>query len=378
MAAIRPLNRLESLGETFRAALNSLSVAAPDWLKEHCETTWFDRYGRRTENYRLPKMDSEREMLGNQMGKDGFTLLELIYNPLTPEWLRFIPAIQILRQVWIQQFYAPVEGKIQWRTPKDMPPSTIAIHSPYDIEAHYSVKRNINWVGYKAHVTEICDEGSPHFITHVHTTLSTITDEAVVEPIHQALSEKSLLPEEHLMDLGYVTAGLLVKSQQDYGISLIGPVRSDPSWQAKNHPDFVAEKFGIDWGKQLATCPLGHQSKKWSESTDSSGQKVIHIRFPPDACRACCSRERCTRSVKEPRELTIRSRDEQIALTNRRLEQNSFDFLKIYWQRAGIEGTLSQGIRKFDLRKSRYIGLAKTHLQHIFIAVALNLCRLDA
>lgn len=127
-------------------------------------------------------------------------------------WLRYLPAVEILRIVWVQQFNAPIDGKVKWRTPKDMPPSTIAIHSPYDVEAHYSSKRSVNWVGYKAHVTEICDEDSPHFITHVQTTLSTVTDEAVVEPIHQALSEKSLLPEEHLMDLGYVTAGHLVSA----------------------------------------------------------------------------------------------------------------------------------------------------------------------
>ncbi len=240
LAAIRPLNRLETLGETFRAALNSLSVAAPDWLKKHIEKSWFDRYGSRTENYRLPKLDSERETLGNQMGTDGFALLEAIYAPNTPYWLRFIPAVEIFRQVWVQQFYAPINGKVQWRSRSDMPPSTIAIHSPYDTEAHYSSKRSVNWVGYKAHVTEICDENSPHFITHVHTTLSTVTDEAVVEPIHASLSEKSLLPEEHLMDLGYVTAGLLVSSQTDYGVELIGPVRSDPSWQARKHPKFAA------------------------------------------------------------------------------------------------------------------------------------------
>lgn len=142
----------------------------------------------------------------------------------------------MLRLVWVQQFYAPVDGKVQWRVPKDMPPSAITIHSPYDTEAHYSSKRSVNWVGYKAHVTESCDEDCPHFITHVHTTLLTLTDEAVVEPIHQALSNYDLLPKEHLMNLGYVTAKLLVKSKIDYGIELIGPVRSDPSWQAHHHP----------------------------------------------------------------------------------------------------------------------------------------------
>lgn len=86
-----------------------------------------------------------------------------------------------------------------------MPPSTIAIHSPHDVEAHYSTKRTVNWVGYKVHMTEICDEDSPRFITNVHTTLSTITDEQAVEPIHSSLLEKNLLPSEHLLDAGYVT-----------------------------------------------------------------------------------------------------------------------------------------------------------------------------
>ena len=147
LAAIRPLNRLETLGETFRAALNSLTLVAPDWLIKHLKKAWFDRYGRRIENYRLPKLDSQRESLGNQIGADGFALLKAIFAPNAPEWLRCLPAVEILRLVWIQQFYAPVEGKVQWRVPKDMPPSTTAIHSPYDTEAHYSSKRSVNWVG---------------------------------------------------------------------------------------------------------------------------------------------------------------------------------------------------------------------------------------
>ncbi len=377
LAAIRPLNRLETLGETFRTALNSLAIAAPEWLKNNIWENWFERYGRRIENYRLPKLDSERENLGNIIGADGFNLLSKIDSPNAPSWLRHIRAVKILRLVWIQQFYAPQEGKVQWRTPKDMPPSTIAIHSPYDIEAHYSSKRSVNWVGYKAHVTETCDEGSPHLITHVQTTLSTITDEAVVEPIHQALAEKSLLPEEHLMDLGYVTAQLLVSSQEEHGVEIIGPVRSDPSWQAKNHPKFASSNFQIDWNKKIAICPKGHQSQKWSSKTDLTGQPVIDIRFPASACNSCSSRRRCTRSKKHPRGLTIRSQKEYVALSARRQEQSTPEFLKTYAQRAGIEGTLSQGIRRAGLRQSRYIGLAKTHLQHILIAAALNLCRVN-
>lgn len=251
----------------------------------------------------------------------------------------------------------------------------------------------MNWVGYKAHVTEICDEDSPHFITHVHTTLSTVTDETVVEPIHQALAEKSLLPEEHLMDLGYVTAGHLVSSQKNYGVELmrtrranrirpldmsVGPVRSDPSWQAKHHPKFASSNFQIDWSKQVAICPLRHQSKGWINKTDSKGQPIIHVRFSQYDCGICASRSRCTRAKTEPRSLTIHTKQEYIAFHHRRQTQNTPEFLKTYNQRAGIEGTISQGVRCSALRQSRYIGLAKTHLQHIFMAVAFNLCRLDA
>ena len=378
LAAIRPLNRLETLGETFRAALNSLAVVAPDWLAKRLKKDWFDRYGRRVENYRLPKLDSERENLGNQMGEDGFNLLKKVYAPNAPEWLRLIPAVEILRIVWVQQFYSPVDGKVQWRSPRDMPPSTIAIHSPYDIEAHYSSKRSVNWVGYKAHVTEICDEDSPHFITHVKTTLSTVTDEAVVEPIHFSLSKTSLLPEEHLMDLGYVTAGHLVSSQENYGIELIGPVRNDPTWQAKHHPKFANSNFKIDWSKQVAICPRGHQSKTWTKKTDKKGQPIINIRFSQFDCGTCPSRSRCTRAQTEPRGLTIHTKQEYIALHHRREIQHTPEFLKTYNLRAGIEGTISQGVRRSALRQSRYIGLAKTHLQHIFMAAGLNLCRLDA
>ncbi|MBE9054219.1 IS1182 family transposase [Nostocales cyanobacterium LEGE 11386] len=379
IAAVRHLNRLETLGETLRAALNSLATVAPDWLMSHLHYDWFDRYSRRIENYRLPKLDSEREALGNLIGKDGFALLNAIYATVAPEWLRQIKAVEILRQVWVQQFYAPGEdGEVQWRKTKDMPPSTITIHSPYDVEAHYSNKRSVDWVGYKTHVTETCGEDCPHLITQVYTTLSTVTDDAAVEPIHQGLEEKSLLPNEHLMDTGYVTAEHFVNSRTQYDVEIIGPVRSDPSWQARNHPKFAADQFKFDWDNQVATCPMGQQSVTWLPEIDKRGQPIIDIRFPTAACRACRVRRRCTRSKKDPRGLTIRAQAFHTALQTRRQSQETPEFLHQYHQRAGIEATLSQGTRRTCLRRSRYRGLAKTHLQHILIATALNFLRLDA
>jgi transposase len=63
-------------------------------------------------------------------------------------------------------------------------------------------------------------------------------------------------------------------------------------------------------------------------------------------------------------------------LQTARQRQQTLQFKQPYQKRAGIEGTLSQGTRSFELRQARYIGRAKTHLQHVATAVAMNLTRL--
>ena len=128
----------------------------------------------------------------------------------------------------------------------------------------------------------------------------------------------------------------------------------------------------------MLSVPEGIKVRLGLKKTERKGQRVINIRFDQSDCGICASRSRCTRAKKEPRALTIRTQDEHIALQHRREVQNTSEFLKTYNQRAGIEGTISQGVRRSAWRQSRYIGLAKTHLQHIFMAAGLNLCRLDA
>ncbi len=158
LGAIRAMNRLESVGETLRAVLNALAVAAPDWLVEQIAPDWFDRYSRRIEGYRLPKGDAARAAYANTIGTDGANLLHAIYAPTAPAWLRPMPAVEILRRVWVQQFYAPdAEGQVYWRGAADLPPAALWIHSPYDVEVRYGLKRSTTWVGYKVHLTETCD-----------------------------------------------------------------------------------------------------------------------------------------------------------------------------------------------------------------------------
>ena len=95
---MRELNRLENVGETLRHTLNSLARETPDWLRGNLQPDWLDRYGKRFENWRLPKSKAEQQALAEQIGRDGYQLLALIDAPTTAAWLRALPAVEVLQQ----------------------------------------------------------------------------------------------------------------------------------------------------------------------------------------------------------------------------------------------------------------------------------------
>ena len=173
LAAVQTCNRLEGVGESMRHALNVVAAAAPDWLQSWVPTTWFDRYARRFAEYRLPSDKPARYVLAEEIGADGQQLLREVYGATAPVWVRNLPAVETLRHVWVQQFYAsPMDEAIRWRIAEDLPPAPLLISSPYDPEARYSKKRTTEWVGYKVHLTETLDSDTPHLLTNVHTTLA--------------------------------------------------------------------------------------------------------------------------------------------------------------------------------------------------------------
>ena len=148
LAAVRALNRLECVGETLRATLNSLAIVAPDWLRAHSDPRWVDRYGPRVEECRLPQSAAARQAHAAQIGADGYTLLTAVFADTAPRWVREVPAVQTLWRVWIHN-YQRTAGTVQWRTPDNTPPSSGLICSPYDPDAHYAKKRETTWIGYK-------------------------------------------------------------------------------------------------------------------------------------------------------------------------------------------------------------------------------------
>ena len=381
LAAIRTLHRIENVGETLRHALNVLAVQAPDWLQSHADVAWVERYGQRIEQYHLPKTEQERQELAVTIGQDGYQLLELIDAPDAPTEVREVVAVETLRQVWLQQYYRctiPDLAVLRWRTREEQPPSAQLISSPYDPEARYKTKRETSWLGYKVHLTETCDDETPNLITHVATTPATTDDTLMTLTIQADLAAKGLAPAEHYVDMGYTSAPVLVESQSEHGVRVVGPVQGESRWQAQTPGGLTGAQFAIDWEAERAVCPAGKVSRTWSPVREGGSVTGYVTRFARSDCVKCANRAVCTRAKEGGRGLWLHPREQHIALQAARVWQESEEFHALYARRAGVEGTFTQGNRRSDLRQARYIGQAKTHLQHLLTAIALNLLRVFA
>jgi transposase len=381
LAAIRRLYYLECVQEAMHHALNQLSEAAPDWVRGWAPLEWYERYGPRSDLFRLPKETSKRNALALVIGADGYALMDALCHDASVRPLLDLPAVEILRQIWIQHYYRCTEPgmeEIRWRDTADQPPTAQLIQSPYDLDARYGTKRDMNWIGYKVHLSETCDEDRPDLITQVITTLATTSDFVMGEPIEQDLADRDLLPGTHLVDSGYVVADLLVSGPSKHQIDVVGPPLSSSSRQSRENQGYDLHSFVIDWEAQQATCPQGHHSVKWSPGHSQEGHAVIRIRFDKAMCDACTVRPACTSSTKYPRQITVKPQAQHEAIQAARKRQETEAFKTTYALRAGVESTISQGARRFDLRRSRYIGLAKTHLQQTINATAMNLVRVAA
>jgi len=371
LAAVHDLSLLELVAETLRAALDDLAAVVPDWLRAVARPVWFERYGRRVEEYRLPKSQDRRAALALEIGVDGFLLLDALDEPTAPAAARGLPMVQTLRAVW-RAHYARDDGKPRWRGVAELPSVAERMQSPYDPQAHFSMKRHLSWTGYKVHVTETCDDDAAHLVTHVMTCPSMRPDMTSTAEIHERLVAKGLLPAEHFVDSGYVDAALLVSSRREHGLSLEGPVRGVSSRVGEG---YELRHFSIDWDREQVTCPQGKTSVSWRRIGAAEGSPRIHAQFSRADCGVCSARAACTPPTAARRYVHFHLREEYEALNAARARMTDPAWLERYRRRAGVEGTLSQGVRAFGMRRSRYIGLAKTSLQQVCTAAAMNASR---
>ena len=141
--------------------------------------------------------------------------------------------------------------------------------------------------------------------------------------------------------------------------------------KATTCPDFT-----IDWERERVTCPQGKVSVSWRVARDTDGSPRINAQFSRADCGACAARELCT-PAKERAALRLLPSTRGVRGAERGAGADADPaWKKRYRIRAGVEGTLSQGVRAFGMRRSRYIGLAKTGLQQVCTAAAMNVSRI--
>jgi len=409
VAAVAALNRLELAGESVRAAVEALAAAHPDWLAQRiCVPDWNRRYGTPMTSWQPPQSEARREELAIAYARDGYALLEAVYDPSSPAWLRELPAVDVLRRVLVQNYTRTITAdgreviKRREKEPEGdgLPPGHARIASPYDLDARWGVKRDTFWLGYKLHVTETCDDqpqcscpaagdggtgrrghdqdcaapAFPNLITHVATTEATVPDSQMTAVICGDLAAQNLAPGRDYLDSGYLSAALVVTALATWGIALIGPLLADTSAQARAGKGYARADFTIDYDTRTVTCPQGKTSASWTPCTQR-GKDAIVVHFSAGDCGPCPARALCTHG--KYRQLTLPPRDLAQAQAAARAAEKTIPFQADYARRAGVEGTMHQAA-SHGARRARYRGLPKTRLDHVYMAVALNLLRLEA
>src|ERR1017187_9798189 len=310
VAAVAALSRLELAGESVRAVLEALAVAHPDWLGQRiCVSDFARRYGTPMTSWHPPASQAKRDELAIPYARDGYALLEAVYDSAAPAWLRELPAVDVLRRVLVQNYTRTITGgreviKRREKEPEGdgLPPGHIRIASPYDTDARWGVKRDTFWLGYKLHVTETCDDpppcscrpgpagqepadgpghdkgcahlAFPNLITHVATTDATVTDIQMTGAVHDGLAAKNLAPGRHYLDSGYLSAAVVVSALATWGIALIGPLLADTSAQARAGNGYARADFTADYDARTVTCPQGRTSASWTACAQN-GQNAI-------------------------------------------------------------------------------------------------------
>jgi len=363
LTKVRRLSRIEMVVETLRLAIVELVDTNREWCEEVLPPSWEDKYGERFIRQRYS--EKEWKEYEANIGDDGAWLLKRLIDGGAPAELQDLPAVQVLRTVWAQQFQE-IQGQMAYKSLKKYDGHT-QIQTPHDPEALYSRKRRFEWLGDKVQVTETEDEGYPHIITDMVATNSNQTDYEELPLIQMRLIERQCRPSEHYVDAGYMSGPNLAYSQ-DLEIDLRGPLPEVVTPQDLLPDGITQTQFKMDPEKKIATCPQGHQAHNPSLTGNTWS-----FHFPKKVCAACPLRARCC-TGKGGRTVGMNIHYELVQKA--RTRQKTETFKKDYHQhRSGVEGSLSALVRGNGIRVSRYIGQRKRNLQAVFTGCAANLKR---
>lgn len=321
LGAVRKLNRVELVAETLRTALEELAKANEEWLAPLVTVGWAERYGRPVRYDRLPRSKEKLAAHVLQVGEDGMSLLRAVHQEGAPPRMRMLPQVQVLRQVWVQQFWYDAAGQLGWRGPKDshdrlsrrdaprrsggpgegslgigtarVPWSREEIVTPHDGEARFAHRPGkAAWIGYKEHQTETCDGTGPNVIVHVATQPPPNRTFPSLESIHHALGRRELLPAEHLVDSGYVTPA----GGHPAGHHRLWRYRARPGPAGLSPtapPRLRQEGLPHRRGPPHRDLPTRSDQPALEDDPPRRSDKPLSA-LPRAACRECADRQSCT------------------------------------------------------------------------------------
>jgi len=360
LAVVRHLSRLENLSESLRVALKAIEKADPAFYEMKIPVLYREHWDKPLSDYQMT--DEERKEALERVGQDIHWLLSFL-KANKESFLR-LPELEVLQTLFSQHFEIQAQ---EVHLKKEVTSGKEKIQTPHDPEARYSTKRGKSWTGYKTHTTETANEkGEVNFITDITTTNACERDNETLPQIQENLEERGLEPEQQYTDKAYVTGDNLADSQEK-GIKLMGEAS-----ELSNNGLYTADEFTIDYESKTATCPAGCTSCSWKEFNSGKHQGEIQISFGQQ-CQDCPHKGKCTQD-KAGRRLRLHRHYE--LLKERREESRTQSFKQAMKRRPPVEGTISEMVRAHGLRRSRYRGLAKTHIQNLMIGTALNLKRL--
>ena len=365
------MSRLEIVRETIRLALQSLEKPLGPETPKAWEN-WWERYVESKPDFRVSKEELKRRL--DQVGGDVQEMLRWIEE--RDKDLLSHKAIALLRRVFEENFEVGEGG--QWDPRRAQPPG--AVHNPHDPQAQWSSKSTIRgkeWVGYKAQVAETtterrCEPGEPtdKVITALLTEEAIASDKTALPRVeHQWQERKVEKPEAPYVDGGY-TSGAELSRAQDQERELRGPMAPAP----KKDGRFSAEDFDVCVEERKELCPQGRANAQCSRLQEEKTKKIQYrYEWSRKECSQCPVKAKCLGKGQKHRTLTVG--EHHTLIQARRKEQRGEGFKEEMHRRNGIEATISELVRGYGLRRSRYRGLAKARLQNYMIASACNINR---
>ena len=376
LARIADMSRLECVRETLRLALDFLArfggVAA--W------EPWSGRYADRNPE-ELRKASAER--LAARMDEAGADMRGVLEKAdALGEAVAGAEPVALLRRVFGEQFELRDGAPAQRRASE-----AGAAVNPHDPEAQWSTKKTLGkagWRGYKAQVCEsvedaTCAKGEPTkaVVTAVLVQPATGSDHGSVPGVlaeHQsAVGAGCPPPDEVFADAGYVSAPALLKAEAG-GYALTGPMPAPPHSGKR----FGSDSFAVDIPGRVAVCPAGHASSECDRIDDAKHAQYgakYYFAWPAKTCAACPLREQCVSKKSKLARRTLEVSEHHMTVQVRRALCKTPEYRSRMRKRNAVEGTHSELVRGYGLRRCRYKGRSKTGLQAQFTATACNLRR---